>query len=80
MTLSKRLFILFSIFMISLASMQPAQAVDYTITYNANETQHQTGVTAGTVPSAAVFQPAKVKPCRVRFPVFAETVTTVPDA
>jgi hypothetical protein len=28
-----------------------AHAVNYTITYNANETQHQTGVTSGSVPS-----------------------------
>jgi uncharacterized repeat protein (TIGR02543 family) len=35
--------------------LQPAQAVDYAITYNANETQHQTGVTAGTVPSPTSY-------------------------
>jgi len=35
--------------------LQPAQAVNYTITYNANETQHQTGVTAGSVPSPTSY-------------------------
>ena len=35
--------------------LEPAHAVNYTITYNANESQHQTGVTAGSVPSATSY-------------------------
>jgi len=35
--------------------LEPAHAVNYTITYNANETQHQQGVTAGSVPSPTSY-------------------------
>jgi uncharacterized repeat protein (TIGR02543 family) len=35
--------------------LQPAHAVNYTITYNANESQHQAGVTAGSVPSPTSY-------------------------
>jgi uncharacterized repeat protein (TIGR02543 family) len=33
----------------------PTFAIDYTVTYNANETQHQTGVTAGSIPSPTSY-------------------------
>lgn len=34
---------------------QPASAINYTITYNANENQHQTGITSGSVPSPTSY-------------------------
>lgn len=40
---------------INLGITTPASAVNYTITYNANETQHQTGVTSGSVPSPTSY-------------------------
>jgi uncharacterized repeat protein (TIGR02543 family) len=48
-----------TVFLLSISTLliglQPAQAVNYTVTYNANETQHQTGVTAGAVPSPTSY-------------------------
>ena len=35
--------------------ISPAHAINYTITYNANESQHQTGVTSGSAPSPTSY-------------------------
>ena len=47
----KLILILISIASLVMMSMPSAFAIDYTVTYNANETQHQTGVTSGSVPN-----------------------------
>ena len=48
-----KLFLIFSL--VSPLLAQPANAVNYTITYNANETQHQNGITSGSVPSPTSY-------------------------
>jgi uncharacterized repeat protein (TIGR02543 family) len=55
MRLLKPIFIVILTFSTIFVGLQPAQAIDYTITYNANETQHQTGVTTGSVPSPTSY-------------------------
>ena len=47
--------VILSVALISPFFATPASAVNYTITYNANETQHQTGVTSVTVPSPTSY-------------------------
>ena len=48
-------FIKFSLILVLISPVFafPASAVNYTITYNANETQHQAGVTSGAVPTTS---------------------------
>ena len=45
--------ILLVVILISPVFAAPASALNYTITYNANETQHQVGVTSGSVPTTS---------------------------
>jgi uncharacterized repeat protein (TIGR02543 family) len=49
-----KVIILSILFQFSLFSIQ-ASAVNYSVTYNANETQHQAGVTSGSVPSTTSY-------------------------
>jgi uncharacterized repeat protein (TIGR02543 family) len=49
-----KVLILSILFQFSLFSNQ-ASAVNYSVTYNANATQHQTGVTSGSVPSTTSY-------------------------
>ena len=49
-----KVIILSMLFQFSLFSIQ-ASAVNYSVTYNANETQHQLGVTSGSVPSTTSY-------------------------
>jgi len=49
-----KVLILSMLFQFSLFSIQ-ASAVNYSVTYNANETQHQLGVTSGSVPSTTSY-------------------------
>ena len=45
--------VLLVVALISPVFATPASAINYTITYNANETQHQAGVTSGAVPTTS---------------------------
>jgi uncharacterized repeat protein (TIGR02543 family) len=49
-----KVIVLSILFQFSLFSIQ-ASAVNYSVTYNANETQHQLGVTSGSVPSTTSY-------------------------
>ena len=55
MRMSNRFLVLIFSLILASIGLQPAHAVNYTITYNANETQHQQGVTAGSVPSPTSY-------------------------
>lgn len=55
MKLFKNFFFAILTFATLFIGLEPAHAVNYTITYNANETQHQQGVTAGSVPSPTSY-------------------------
>ena len=52
----KKIALGFAVFVsLVLTFVEPAQAVNYSVSYNANESQHQTGVTSGSLPGTVSY-------------------------